>query len=102
MSEFTRYLRMGMVVFGVFALSACAPSEGGDAATSGSDLEDVLPLDSKGEGSEPKNRGAFAGGEVKPVASEVVPADAEVMPEADGVMPEADAVTPAGSEEVEH
>lgn len=78
MNELTRYIRTGMLVFGIVALAGCAPSDGGDTATSGSELEDVLPLDSKGEGSEPKGRGAFAGGETKPIADEAKPAAGEV------------------------
>ncbi|HIA47207.1 MAG TPA: hypothetical protein EYN96_04390 [Candidatus Hydrogenedentes bacterium] len=78
MNELKKYTWMGLLGLGAFVLGGCAPSEDADdgADTSNAEVEiaatddasaDVLPLDSKGEGSEPKSDAPFAGGETEAV-----------------------------------
>jgi hypothetical protein len=72
MNVFKKYTWMGLLGLGAFVFGGCAPSDdAGDTPETGTETTDVaveeaiLPLDSKGEGSEPKSDAPFAGGEVE-------------------------------------
>ena len=75
MNDLKKYTWMGLIGLGAFVLGGCAPSDTaedtGEAASDAAALEDILPLDSKGEGSEPKSDAPFAGGVTEAVDTSI-------------------------------
>lgn len=82
MIELKRYMWTGLLGTSALIMAGCAPSDGGDdtapaedpaAEVAAESTGDILPPDSKGEGSEPKEGedAAFAGGEIEEVDTSI-------------------------------
>ena len=76
MNDLKKYTIMGLLASAGVIFGGCAPSEHvGDAPQAAESdaaaLEEVLPLDTKGEGSEPKSDAPFAGGDTQVIDTSI-------------------------------